>query len=126
MREMISMALVGIGGYGNKYVNALLDAPNQNDFRIAAAIDPSPHLCRRKRMRCMVLGPRDEAYYNRNRWAGALRDAHGNLVLDSPANNACAHYLHNMLYVLGDVIDRSDPPATVTAELYRAHAITNY
>jgi hypothetical protein len=74
----------------------------------------------------MVLWPRDEAYYNRNRWAGALRDAQGNLVLDSPANNACAHYLHNMLYVLGDAIDRSDPPATVTAELYRAHAITNY
>lgn len=232
MRDMISLALVGIGGYGNGYVAALLDAPQPPDppFRIAAAIDPAPHLCRRlgelqsrgvrvfpslgdfyaeqsadlavistplhlhatqtiqalsrgshvlcekplgvtpadavdmarardaagrqvaigyqwsfsaavqqlkadvlagrlgrpRRARCLVLWPRDEAYYNRNRWAGAVRDAHGNLVLDSPVNNACAHYLHNLLYLLGPAVDRSDQPKRVTAELYRANAIENY
>ena len=47
-------------------------------------------LGRPKRMRCLVLWPRDETYYGRNRWAGAKRDAHGNLVLDRPVNNACA------------------------------------
>ncbi len=43
----------------------------------------------------------------------------GRLVLDSPVNNACSHYLHNMFYVLGDRLDRSDQPKWVTAELYR-------
>jgi predicted dehydrogenase len=81
---------------------------------------------RAKRLRTMVLWPRDEAYYSRNRWAGAQRDAHGNWVWDSPVNNACAHYLHNMLYVTGDRVDRSAEPATVVAELYRAHPIENY
>src|SRR5690348_1449440 len=47
MRDMISIALVGIGGYGNNYVSALLDAPNQADFKIIAAVDPKPTACRR-------------------------------------------------------------------------------
>jgi hypothetical protein len=77
-------------------------------------------------MRCLVLWPRDMTYYGRNRWAGAKTDANGNLVLDSPVNNACAHYLHNLFYLLGPAVDRSDEPAEVTAELYRAHPIQNY
>jgi predicted dehydrogenase len=79
-----------------------------------------------KRLRSLVLWPRDETYYGRNTWAGAKRDPRGNLVLDSPVNNACAHYLHNMLYVVGDAVDRSAHPTRLTAELYRAHPIENY
>lgn len=79
-----------------------------------------------KRFKTLVLWPRDEQYYHRNRWAGLLRDPRGNWVLDSPVNNACAHHLHNMFYVLGDVTDRSATPSHVTAELYRAHPIENY
>ncbi|HEX4054074.1 MAG TPA: Gfo/Idh/MocA family oxidoreductase [Tepidisphaeraceae bacterium] len=79
-----------------------------------------------KRLRTRVYWPRDEKYYTRSPWAGRQRDAEGRLVLDSPANNACAHYLHNMFYILGDAVDRSDWPATVTAELYRANPIQNY
>ncbi|MGB7158866.1 MAG: Gfo/Idh/MocA family oxidoreductase, partial [Tepidisphaeraceae bacterium] len=233
MSRPISVALVGIGGYGNTYVNALLDAPPElrPTFNLVAVIDPNPAACRRlaelqsrdvpvhsslesfyasgqqaelvvlstpialhapqttlalskgshvlcekplcatlddarrmleardrfdrlvaigyqwsfspaiqklkgdilagvfgraKRLRTIVLWPRDEAYYGRNRWAGAKRDAHGNWVWDSPVNNACAHYLHNMLYMTGPRVDRSAAPATVVAELYRAHPIENY
>src|SRR4051812_35667852 len=49
MRDVISIALVGIGGYRNNYVSALLDAPTQDEFCIAGAIDPVPKLCRRLR-----------------------------------------------------------------------------
>lgn len=232
MRDVICIALVGIGGYGNNYVSALLDAPNQNDFKIVAAVDPKPSACRRltelharnvpifasleamyaslgntvdlavlstplqlhaeqtchallheshvlcekplcvtpkqiremirsrerakkvvaigyqwsfspaiqklkadilaglfgrpKRLRTLVLWPRDETYYRRNRWAGAMHDASGNPVLDSPVNNACAHYLHNPFYLLGPRVDLSAEPARVTAELYRANKIENY
>ena len=228
-RETISIALVGVGGYGNHYVNELLDT-SESGFRVVAAIDPSPKSCRRldelkargvelfeslerfyakgradltivcsplhmhadhtcaalehgshvlcekplcvtpaqikrivqardaaqkhvaigyqwsfsraiqslkgdilagkfgrpKRMKSMVLWPRDEVYYSRNRWAGAIRDATGNWVLDSPVNNACAHYLHNLLYLARTQIDRSAQPTSVTAELYRAQRIENY
>jgi predicted dehydrogenase len=230
MTDAITIALVGIGGYGNSYVSAMLDAPPRGMFRLIGAIDPMPSACRRLdelkalgvaihpslatfhasqhadlvilctplhlhasqtcdalvhgspvlcekplcvepaqivemskardradklvaigyqwsfsaaiqklksdilagdfgaplRLRSLVLWPRDEVYYRRNRWAGAVRDADGNLILDSPVNNACAHYLHNMLYLLGSSIDRSAEPAKVSAELYRAHPIQNY
>jgi len=230
MSERTSIALVGIGGYGNGFVAALLDAPNQSEFRFAGGIDPNPNNCRRlkdlqaknipiystmeaffaadradlivlstplhlhaahtcfalskgsnvicekplcvtldqakqmidardatrkhvaigyqwsfskaiqqlkadvmsgalgapKRLKSLVLWPRDEAYYARNRWAGHKSDGNGQLILDSPVNNACAHYLHNMLYILGSEVDRSAQPATVKAELYRAHPIENY
>ena len=231
MSRPLSIALVGIGGYGNTYVNALLDAPDQDRFTLAAAIDPVPTSCRRlpdlqarrvpivasledfyasggradlavistpiflhaphtclalthgshvlcekplcstledarrmidardatgghvaigyqwsfsrairdlkhdilsgvlgrpRRLRTLVLWPRDEAYYRRNRWAGKQRDAHGHGVWDSPVNTACAHYLHNMLYVIGPAPGLSAEPSSVTAELYRAHPIENY
>ncbi|MDQ3441806.1 MAG: Gfo/Idh/MocA family oxidoreductase, partial [Planctomycetota bacterium] len=79
-----------------------------------------------KRLKTLVLWPRDETYYSRNRWAGKQHDEQGNPIFDSPVSNACAHYLHNMLYVLGEETDRSAAPARVTAELYRAHPIENY
>jgi len=79
-----------------------------------------------KRMSCLYLWPRDEAYYARNSWAGRIKDADGRWVLDSPANNAMAHDLHNMLYLLGEDTERSARPAEVKAELYRANRIENY
>lgn len=78
------------------------------------------------RLKTAVLWPRKDSYYARNTWAGALRNARGDWVLDSPVNNATAHYLHNMLYVIGDAVDRSARVVSVKAELYRANPITNY
>lgn len=79
-----------------------------------------------KRLRTLVLWPRNETYYRRNHWAGALRNAHGDWILDSPVNNATAHYLHNMFYVLGRAPSESAMPVRLTAELYRANPIGNY
>jgi predicted dehydrogenase len=76
-----------------------------------------------RRLRCVYLWPRDESYYGRNDWAGRLRDARGRWVLDGPANNAMAHDLHNMLYVLGEARESSARPVRAQAELYRAYAI---
>jgi predicted dehydrogenase len=68
--------------------------------------------------------PRGMAYYRRNTWAGRLRDdATGAWVLDSPANNAMAHFLHNALFLLGPSMTSSALPAAVTAELARAYPI---
>jgi predicted dehydrogenase len=79
-----------------------------------------------RRMKTLRLWLRDEAYYRRNDWAGKIRDKEGRWILDSPANNAMAHYLHNMLYLLGDDIHLSAKPVELTAEVYRALDIENY
>lgn len=79
-----------------------------------------------KRLKTSVLWPRGSHYFGRNNWAGRVKDSAGRWVLDSPVNNACAHYLHNMLYVLGDRVDSSARPVDVTAELYRAYPVETF
>ena len=77
-------------------------------------------------LKTIVLWPRTYNYYNRNKWAGRIADDKGRLVLDSIANNAAAHYLHNMFFVLGSDPDSSTKPVSVKAELYRANRIESF
>lgn len=79
-----------------------------------------------KRCKTLVCWPRSLSYFERNSWAGKLRDRQGNWIKDSVANNATAHYLHNMFYILGEKIDGSIMPKTVEAELYRANHIETF
>lgn len=79
-----------------------------------------------RRLKTVVLWPRNRSYYQRNSWAGAIRTQDGTVVLDSPVNNATAHYLHNMLFLLGGEPGSAALPTTVEAELYRANPIANY
>jgi predicted dehydrogenase len=78
---------------------------------------------RPKHFKTMVLWPRDEIYYRRNDWAGRRYSASKQPIFDSPLNNACAHHLHNMMYLLGNAIDRTAAPASVIAETYRAYPV---
>jgi predicted dehydrogenase len=78
------------------------------------------------RLKTLVLWSRSLAYFQRNNWAGRQRMPDGSWVLDSPVNNATAHYLHNMLFLLGDQRETSAWPQRLQAELYRANEIENY
>ncbi len=77
-------------------------------------------------LKTIVLWPRPVSYYRRNDWAGRIKTNRGEWVLDSPAHNANAHYLHNMLYLLGDNPETSAWPEDIQAERYRANEIENY
>lgn len=224
----VTVLLVGVGGYGNNYVNSLLEEHEKRGVKIAGVVDPHPESCQRlvelkqlqipffeamedfyakysadlavisspiqfhchqtclalengsnvlcekpvsatiqearkmmakeketgkfvavgyqwsfsdailnlkadvqagilgrpKRLKTLIFWPRNEEYYKRS-WAGKQKDSAGNWILDSVANNATAHYLHNMLFVLGEGLASAEP-AQVTAELYRANKIENY
>lgn len=85
----------------------------------------SGHLGRAVRMKTLINWPRPASYYARG-WAGALKNAQGDWILDSPVQNATAHYLHNCFYLLGDAAGSSASPVEVQAELYRANPIENY
>jgi len=78
------------------------------------------------RFKSLVLWPRPQSYYRRNDWAGKMRLGDGRMVLDSPAQNAMAHYLHVLFYLLGPSREMSMDPGEVQAELYRANLIENY
>jgi predicted dehydrogenase len=230
MAEPVSLVMVGIGGMGAVYLEALLERKDEGLFRIVGAVDPMPNRCKQytemralgvpcfvslqdfyrnrqaelavlsspiqmhmpqttlalaqgshvlcekptagaiqevmaaieaenatdrwvavgyqwsfspavqalkadiraglfgpaKRFKCLYLWPRDKGYYARNDWAGKKRDADGAWVLDSPVQNAMAHDLHNIFYVLGRETETSARPTEVEAELYRANAIENF
>jgi hypothetical protein len=74
-----------------------------------------------------VIGcwPRSERYYGRNDWAGKFR-RDGRWIMDSPASNALAHFIHLTLFLLGERAGESAAPTEVAAELYRANRIENY
>jgi predicted dehydrogenase len=83
-------------------------------------------LGRPKRLKSLVLWPRDLAYYTRNNWAGRIWSAGGEPICDNPVANACAHYLHNMLYVLGEIPSHSAWPTSLECETYRLNSIENF
>jgi predicted dehydrogenase len=78
------------------------------------------------RVKALCNWARSDHYYGRNNWAGRRQMPSGAWVLDSPANNACAHFVHHMFYILGREKHTSAVPARVQAELYRANDITNF
>ncbi|MDP0496265.1 MAG: Gfo/Idh/MocA family oxidoreductase [Verrucomicrobiota bacterium JB024] len=79
-----------------------------------------------QRLKTRVAWPRPNTYYQRNNWAGAIRDRNGRIVNDSPLSNATAHYLHNMLYVSGPAPSLATTPVSMQAECYRANKIENF
>jgi len=79
-----------------------------------------------KRLKSLVLWPRNEEYYNRSAWAGKEYSPDGKMIFDSVANNATAHFLHHLLYLTGDSIEKSADIDHVTAELYKANNIETF
>jgi len=69
--------------------------------------------------------PRNTDYFNRAAWAGAVKHR-GSWVLDSPVNNAMAHFVNIVLFLLGPDEARSATPTSLEAELYRAADIESY
>ncbi|NBB80156.1 MAG: Gfo/Idh/MocA family oxidoreductase [Verrucomicrobia bacterium] len=71
------------------------------------------------------LWPRGDDYYTRNSWAGCLK-ADGAWVLDSPLNNAFAHFLNLMFFWAAPEGQSSYDLCRVEAELYRARPIESF
>ena len=71
-------------------------------------------------VRFLGVWPRSRSYFTRNNWAGRLR-VDGMPVMDSPLNNAFAHFVMLSLFFIG-----RDTLALEGAELLRAHAIESF
>ncbi len=78
------------------------------------------------RMKTICLWPRDDAYYGRNSWAGRILSADGRPVNDSPANNACAHFIHNLFFLAGIRYQVSGIGYRVSGIRCRVYDIENY
>lgn len=78
------------------------------------------------RFKSLCLWHRDLKYYSRSDWAGKIKAPGGSWILDSPANNAMAHFMHNLLYLAGNGQYSSSSPVEIAAEVYRAYPIESY
>jgi hypothetical protein len=76
-------------------------------------------------VRFLGLWPRPADYFTRNPWAGRLH-AEGTAVLDSPLNNAFAHFVHLSLYFVGATPETAAHVSVDSAELLRANAIESF
>ncbi len=79
-----------------------------------------------KFLKTLILWPRNKAYFTRGSgWAGKLTAKDGTVINDSIAANACAHYIHNILYVCGK--DKLAAEAKdIKADLIRVNDIENF
>lgn len=75
-------------------------------------------------LKCFASWERFDDYYFP--WRGRVKSKSGDWVLDSIATNACAHYLHNMLFLLGDRMETAALPQSARAELYRGKNIETF
>lgn len=83
-------------------------------------------LGRPRSLRTYVSWKRRDAYYTTSGWKGRLRDAQGRWVMDSIAMNAAAHYLHNILFLLGERMESAALPLWVEGSLYRGRPIETF
>lgn len=77
-------------------------------------------------LKTAISWPRNRAYYQRGGGWGGRISKEGVMILDSIVSNACAHYLHNMLFVLGGNMEESATVESFEAECYRANDIENF
>ena len=72
------------------------------------------------------MNARGTKYYNRNGWASKLF-FEGKAIMDSPLQNANAHDLQNMFFLLGDDMGKSVEIDSLKSELWKGHPqIENY
>ena len=77
-------------------------------------------------LKTKILWPRKKEYFKRGSgWAGKLLARDGTVINDSVAANACAHYLHNMLFVCGPEYFAAEAK-NVKADLLRVNDIENF
>lgn len=88
-----------------------------DDLKYIKEILVSQKLGSIKSMVCMAGWPRKQSYYDRNGWAGRLKDG-PYWVLDGPATNALNHQITNLLYLSGTEMNQYATPAALRAELY--------
>lgn len=78
-----------------------------------------------RRVRMVGVWPRSASYFKRNGWAGRL-EANGAAVLDSPLNNAFAHFVNLSLFLACPEPGKSVMARPTKASLWRAHEIESF
>lgn len=109
---------------GKKLFVGFQDLYNPQNRRIKEAILQGD-FGRIRRIKGWGSWPRPLSYFRRNGWAGRLRAGDG-WTLDSPLNNAMAHFFVLMLYWAGATPSTLATPQQIRGDLFRVQDIESF
>lgn len=69
---------------------------------------------------------RDQDYYAQSTWKGRLVTSQGEPLYESVMSNCAAHSMHNILFLLGDKMNKSAQMLHPQASCFRAHDIQGF
>lgn len=76
--------------------------------------------------KAMTVWKRERNYYATSDWKGRKMLEDGTPVLENVVSNATAHFLHNLLFLLGKEPNLAAAPVELQAECYRGHKIETF
>ncbi|MGE9289354.1 MAG: Gfo/Idh/MocA family protein [Puniceicoccales bacterium] len=78
-----------------------------------------------KSIKSIALWPRPTSYYTRNNWAGKL-SVGDYTILDSPVNNAMAHFVMMPLFLSGKEVETAASIVKIKSDAFRAQSIQSF
>lgn len=78
------------------------------------------------RIKTLVLWNRPKSYYENSDWKGCRNGADGMPIWESVMSNGAAHFLHNILFLAGEELEKAAYPVEITGNCYRAHQIETF
>lgn len=78
------------------------------------------------KIKTLVLWNRPKSYYGESDWKGRMYGKEGEPVRESVMSNGAAHFLHNLLFLTGEELNKAAYPVEIEEKCYRAHAIETF
>ncbi len=81
---------------------------------------------RPKLFKTLTFFPRAKKYFSARNWSGKIKSPDGRMINDSIVNNACAHTLEALLFMLGETLDSAAFPKSAEVQLYNANNLETF
>ena len=79
-----------------------------------------------KLFKTITFFPRPSKYFKSRKWSGKIMSDDGRMISDSIVNNACAHTLQVLLFLLGAEMNTSVSPESTEVRLYNANGLETF
>jgi len=79
-----------------------------------------------QKIKSLAVWSRTKSYYGESDWKGRYYGKNGESIQESVISNGTSHFLHNLLFLSGEVLDQAAVPVHIYGEAYRAHAIETF
>lgn len=79
-----------------------------------------------KSIKTIIRWNRPKSYFENSNWKGKNFGNDGRYILECVMSNCAAHFLHNLLFLSGDKLNKAAYPISIEGEGYKAHKVDGY